>query len=86
MIKMHEGCEMNEKMKLKQKTKKKKNATKHKVNMTCQDEETKYRPMHDKGSKDVYKRWLCAMHNQSIENAHVGQGLLNTQPMNQTCF
>ena len=54
--------------------------------MTCQDEETKYRPMHDKGSKGVYKRWLCAMHNQSIENAHVGQGLFNTQPMNQTCF
>ena len=85
MIKMHEECKMNEKMKLKQKTKKK-NATKHKVNMTCQDEETKYRPMHDKGSKGVYKRWLCAMHNQSIENAHVGQGLFNTQPMNQTCF
>ena len=33
---MHEGCKMNEKMKLKPKTKQ--NATKHKVNMTCQDE------------------------------------------------
>ena len=48
MIMMHEGCEMNEKMKLKLKTKQ--NATKYKVNMTCQDEETRYRPMHDKGS------------------------------------
>ena len=41
--------------------------------------------MHDKGSKDVCKGWLCAMHDQSMENAHVGQGVLNTQPMNQTC-
>ena len=41
--------------------------------------------MHDKGSKGVCKRWLCAMHDQSMENAHVGQGVLNTQSMNQTC-
>ena len=34
--------------------------------------------MHDKGSKSV------KMHDQNIENAHVGQGVLNTQPMNQT--
>ena len=81
---IHEGCEMNEKMKLK--TKIKQNTTKHKVNMTCQDEEIRYRPMHDKGSKYVCKRWLCAMHDQSMENAHVGQAMLNTQPMNQTCF
>ena len=54
MITMHEGCEMNEKMKLKPKTKQ--NATKYKVNMTCYDEETRYRPMHDKGSKGVCKR------------------------------
>ena len=40
--------------------------------------------MHDKGSKGVYKRWLGAMHDQSMENAHVGQGVLNTQPMIQT--
>ena len=73
---MHEGCEMNEKMKLKPKTKQ--NATNHKVNMTCQDEETRYKSMHDKGSKSV------KMHDQNIENAHVGQGVLNTQPMNQT--
>ena len=53
MIMMHEGCEMNEKMKLKPKTKE--NATKHKVNMTCQDEEIRYRPMHDKGNKGVCK-------------------------------
>ena len=46
---MHEGCEMNEKMKLK--TKIKQNTTKHKVNMTCQDEETRYKPMHNKGIK-----------------------------------
>ena len=32
MIMMHDGCKMNEKMKLKPKTKQ--NATKHKVNMT----------------------------------------------------
>ena len=83
MIMMHEGCEMNEKMKLKPKTKQ--NATKHKVNMTCLDKETKYRPMHDKGSKGVCKRWLCVMHDQSMKNAHVGLGMLNTQPMNQTC-
>ena len=31
---MYEGCKMNEKMKFKRKTKTK-NATKHKVNMTC---------------------------------------------------
>ena len=74
---------MNEKMKLKPKTQQ--NATKHKVNMTCQDEETSYKPMHDKGSKGVYKRWQCAMHDQYMENAHVGQGVLNTQPMNQIC-
>ena len=41
--------------------------------------------MHDKGSKGVCKRWLCAMYDQSIKNAHVGQGVLNTQPMNQIC-
>ena len=63
-------------MKLKQKTKQ--NATKHKVNMTCQDEETRYRPMHDKGSKGVFKRWPYAMHDQSMENSHVGQSVLNT--------
>ena len=70
-------------MKLKQKTKH--NTTKHKVNMTCKDKETRYRPMHDKGSKGVCKRWLYAMHDQCMKNAHVGQGVLNTQPMNQTC-
>ena len=79
---IYEGCEMNEKMKLKPKTKQ--NATKHKVKMTCQDEETRYRPMHDKGSKGVCKRWLCATHDQSMERAHVGQDVINTQPMNQT--
>ena len=52
--------------------------------MTCKDEETRYRPMHDKGSKGVCKRWLYAMHDQSIENAHVGQCVLNTQPINKT--
>ena len=57
---MHEECEMNEKMKLKPKTKQ--NATKYKVNETSQDEETRYKPMHDKGSKGVCKRWMCAMH------------------------
>ena len=67
---MHEGCKMNERMKLKPKTKQ--NATKKKVNMTCYDEETRYRPMHDKCSRSVCKRWLCAMHDQCIENAHVG--------------
>ena len=39
--------------------------------------------MHDKGSKGVYKRWLGAMHDQSMENAHVGKGVLKRQPMNQ---
>ena len=62
---MHERCEMNEKMKLKPNTKH--NATKHKVNMTCQDEETKYRLMHDKGSKGVYKRLLCAIHDKALK-------------------
>ena len=81
---MHEGCEMNEKMKLKPKTKQ--NATKYKVNKTCQDEEARYRPMHDKGSKCVCKKQLYAMYDQSMENTHVGQGVLTTQPMNQTCF
>ena len=33
MLMMHEGCEMNEKMKLNPKTKQ--STTKHKVNMTC---------------------------------------------------
>ena len=79
---MHEGCEMNEKMKLN--PKKKQSAIKHNVNMTCQDEETRYIPMHDRGSKGVCKSWQCAMYDQSIENAHVRQGLLNTQPMKQT--
>ena len=32
--KMHEGYKMNEKMKLKRKTKNLKNATKHKINLT----------------------------------------------------
>ena len=81
---MHKGCKMNEN-KFQTKDKKKKNATKHKVNITCQDEEKKYRPMHDKDSKGVCKRWLCAMHDQCMDNAHVGQGMLNTQPMNQLC-
>ena len=70
---MYEGCEMNEKMKLKPKTKQ--NATKHKVKMTCQDEETSYKPMHDKGSRGVCKRWLRAMHEQYMKIAHVGQGV-----------
>ena len=74
---------MNEKMKLNPKTKQ--SATKHKVNMICQDEEVRYRPMHDKGSKGMCKRWPCAMHDQCMEKALVGQGVLNTQPMNQTC-
>ena len=73
---------MNEKMKLNPKTKQ--SATKHKVNMKYQDEEVRYRPMHDKGSKDVCKRWLYAMHDQCMEKALVGQCVLNTQPMNQT--
>ena len=80
---MHEGCEMNEKMKLNPKTKQ--SATKYKVNMTCQDDKARYGPMHAKGSKDVCKRWLCAMHDQCMKNAHVEQGVLNIQPMNQTC-
>ena len=41
--------------------------------------------MHDKDSKGVCKNWLCAMHDQSMENAHMGQGVLNTQPMYQIC-
>ena len=57
---MHKRYKMNEKMKFKYK--KKQNGTKHKVNMTCQDEETRYKPMHDQGSKGVCKRWLCVMH------------------------
>ena len=80
---MHQGCEMNEKMKLNPKTTQ--SAPKHKVKMTCQNEEKRYRPMHDKGSKDVCKRWLCAMHDQCMENAYVGQGVLTNKPMNQTC-
>ena len=70
MIMMHKGCEMNEKMNLK--PKKEHNATKYKINMTCQDEETRYRLMHYKGSKCVCKRWLCAMHDQCMENALMG--------------
>ena len=83
MILMHEECEMNEKMKLNPKAKQ--SATKYKVNITWQDEETSYRPMHDKGSKGVCKRWLCARYEQCMENAHMGQSVLTTQPMNQTC-
>ena len=41
--------------------------------------------MHDKGSKGVCKRWQYAMYDQCMENAHVGQGVLNIQPMIQTC-
>ena len=52
--------------------------------MTLQDEETRYKPMHNKGGKGVCKKWLCAMHDQYMKNAQVGQGVLNTQPMNQT--
>ena len=51
---MYEGSKMNEKMELNPKTKQ--SATKYKVNMICQDEETRYRPMHDKGNKGVCKR------------------------------
>ena len=51
---MHKGYKMNEKMKFKYKKKQK--GTKHKVNMTCQDEETRYRPIHDKCNKSVCKR------------------------------
>ena len=40
--------------------------------------------MHDNGSKGVCKSWLCAMHDQSIENIHARQSVLNTQSMNQT--
>ena len=79
---MHEECEMNEKIKLKPKIKQ--NATKYKVHMTFQDEETRYRPMHDKGSKCVCKKQLYAMYDQSMENAHMRQDVLNTQPINQT--
>ena len=82
MLMMHEGCEMNEKMKLNLKTKQ--SATKQKVNMTCYNEETRYRQMHDKGSKGVCKRWLCAIHDQCMK-MHMWGKVLNTQPMNQTC-
>ena len=37
--------------------------------------------MHDKDSRGVCKRWQYAMYDQCIENAHVGHGVLNTQPM-----
>ena len=40
--------------------------------------------MHDKGSKGVCKRRLCAMHDQCMKNAHVGQSVLNTQPTNES--
>ena len=80
MIMMHEEYKMNEKMKLKPKTQQ--NVTKHKVNITCLDDEARYRPMHDKGSKGVCKRWLCAMQDKYMKNAHVGQGVLITQPVN----
>ena len=59
MIMMHEESEVNEKMKLKLKTMQ--NATEHKVDMTSKDEKARSRPMHDKGSKGVCKRWLSAM-------------------------
>ena len=42
--------------------------------MTWQDEKTRYRPMHDKGSKGACKMWLCAMHEQNMRK-HVGQGV-----------
>ena len=64
MLMMHEGCEMNEKMKLKPKTKQ--NATKHKVKMTCQDEETRYRPMHDESSKCVKTQELVQTPNSKL--------------------
>ena len=40
--------------------------------------------MHDNGNNSVCKRWQYAMHDQSMENAHVGQDVLNIQPMIQT--
>ena len=42
------------------------------------------RLVHDKDSKGVCKKWLCAMHDQYMKNAHVEQSVLNTQPINQT--
>ena len=71
MLMMHEGCEMNDKMKLNPKTKQ--SATKHKVNMTCQDEETRSRLMHENGRNSVCKRWQCAVHDQSRENVIWGK-------------
>ena len=41
--------------------------------------------MHDNDSKGVCKRWQYAMYDQCMENAYVGQGVLNIQPIIQTC-
>ena len=60
---MHEGVQDEWENEAKKKKMIKQNATKHRVNMTCYDEETRYRPMHDKDSKGVCKRWLCATTN-----------------------
>ena len=73
---MHEGYKTNE-WSLKQKTKHLKNTMLQSIRYTwhAKNEETRYRPRHGKGDKGVYIRWLCAMHEQGMRNAHVRQGV-----------
>ena len=66
---MHEGCKMNEKKKLKPKTKQ--NATKHKVNMTCQDEQGIDQCM-TRVAKVCARDGYVQCMTKSMENAHVG--------------
>ena len=55
---MHERYKMDEKIKLKQKTKHLKNTMLQSIKQTlhAKNEEISYRPRHDKGSKGVCKR------------------------------
>ena len=61
-------------IKLKQKTKHLKNKKLQSIKYTwhAKDMEIRYWTRHGKGSKGVCKRWLCAMHEQDMRNAHVG--------------
>ena len=53
---MHEGCKMNEKMKLKQNIKHLKNKMLQSIKKTryAKDEEIRYRPRHDKDTRTCY--------------------------------
>jgi len=66
-------------------SKTKQSATKHKVNIDMLGWRNSIDQCMTRGSKGVCRGGYVQCMINCMKNAHVGQGVLNTQPMNQTC-